>query len=357
MTIKNLIACGIAMLAGVGTANAVTATLTVDAQGNGVNPFAINGLDWLPNSALVTTTRPGQNVVNPLPELSNTIPACQPTGVCPGPADIVQTYTHGRLGGFTQDGNPVGDLANSAEWTFEMGFQEVVHQFSGSVGFANIILRTIAGGDNFFRLYYDPTAGSDALTGRGYGNLASVRDPGGAVLILEGHVLSFNTGSGRGESTFTTTGVVDTRFDKVGTDNYPRIDSVVGQGSGTLDVSIDSFNSSFFLSGLSVGSVVTMHMDTQLNAPFAQVNPSSCFTTGSNTLVSGPGLLSGGTATQIQDSCRTNNLGTVNGVTGPFFQVQTDASSVFDQRVPEPAALALLGLGLAGLGLGRRRQR
>ncbi|MBL8485094.1 MAG: PEP-CTERM sorting domain-containing protein [Rhodocyclaceae bacterium] len=345
---KSLIAGGVALALASSASFAGTLTLTADAQGDNSNQFQFDGMDWLPNSAVVTPTRPGQNVSNPYPLLSNTIAECvnNPvfSGLCPNTPDVVQTYAHARLGSLTLAGDPVDDLLNSQEWTYETGFLELVREFSGTVGQATIVLRTLSGGDNFFRIWYGGTA-SNALTGRGYGS------EGGAVLVLEGTVLPFNAITGRGETNFGTSGAQD-NFDLFGTDNYPGIDSVVGNGSGTVDVHVTYANPDF-LPNFPTTTDVTLFLDTQLNDPFQQVNPSSCFLNGAGGDVSAAGPITPVNA----GACATNNLGAVNGVDGPYFQVQSDSSSSLTTDVPEPASLALTGLALSLAGVLRRRKQ
>ncbi|MBL8483725.1 MAG: PEP-CTERM sorting domain-containing protein [Rhodocyclaceae bacterium] len=335
--IKHHIALGALATVFAGSAGAgQTSSIQFDPDGNFSASNAVQSVasfDWLPNSALVTSTVAGQSVTNPTF------------------GSVVQAYSHARLGSILDgDGNKTGSL-NGFELTFETGFRETVSSFTGSIGFGSVGYQITAGGDNFFRIYYDPSPGSNALTGRGYGSDA-VQDTAGAVLLLEGTVLPYDPTSGRGQSNFITTGQTSTRLDNFGTNNYGTISSVVGQGSSTLAVQITNIYRTDFFQNFRSGDLLLL--DTQLNAPFTQVDPSSCFTTGSGTLISGPGSPTG--APSGKSGCAGNKLGSRNGTTGPWFELQADASSSF-LVVPEPGGIALLGLGLGLLSLTRRKAR
>ena len=88
--------------------------------------------------------------------------------------------------------------------------------------------------------------------------------------------------------------------------------------------------------GLKLGDVLSIYLDTQANDPFTQANPSALFTKGDGSTVVG-----------------APSVGPINGVTGPNFLLQSDGTSNF--QVPEPTSMALAGLALAGVGLTRRR--
>lgn len=332
-TLKKKFVAGILAASCTATVSASTSVLTFDPDGNTSatnGALGVSSFDWLPNSVLVTSTQPGQNVTRPTF------------------GSVVQSYSHARMGSLVDaNGNPLGNL-NGIELTFETGFLETVSSFTGSFGFGSIGYQILAGGDNFFRIYFDPSPSSNTLTGRGYGADAA-QDTSGAILLLEGTVLPYDPTTARGVSSFTTTGQVSTRLDNFGTNNYSSISSVTGQGSSTLAVQVTNVYRPDFAQNLRPGDMLLL--DTQLNAPFRQVDPSSCFTTGSGTLISGPGLPSSpGTG---KSGCSGNKLGSRNGTTGPWFELQADASNVF--LIPEPGILALLGIGIGAAAWRRRR--
>jgi len=141
--------------------------------------------------------------------------------------------------------------------------------------------------------------------------------------------------------------LIDT-FDKNGTNNYPGITSVVGNGSSVIDINVSAVDPTFFISN---PTAIQLHLNSSLITPFDTVDPSAKFRnkdTAASLGATVPGTLV------------TPNIGTVNGDLtggGGDIQFQADANSSLSV-IPEPTSITLMGLGLAGLfGYGWRRKR
>ena len=128
-------------------------------------------------------------------------------------------------------------------------------------------------------------------------------------------------------------------LDGFGADGLSGTETVASNGSANLTIRLDYIDAMYF-PDLNVGSLLEFALtNTSFISPFAQVDPSVAF--------SSDGVADGGTP---------NNVGAVNGISGPNFQFQADANTSFIRTVPEPSILALLGLSFVGLGLTRRRK-
>lgn len=242
-----------------------------------------------------------------------------------------QTYSQSVLSAFLNpSGVPIGGLnlngvnpATNYEFTFVAGFRETVTSTAaGTAQFA-----VTGGGENFFRIYYDPNPNANPLAGTGFND---------GMLILSGFATS-------GTGNFSVSGGgPGTPLDAFGNNDYPAISSVTGTGGTRASGLVSFFDPTFFLTP---PTIFDFSFDSQQNLNFRTTDPSALFTNAANlTVVPGATVAS---------------VGTCNGCSAaPNVIFETDATSTFSTlQVPEPGSLSLLALGLIGAGLISRQKR
>ncbi len=260
-----------------------------------------------------------------------------------------QVYAQGNLANFDNPGPIAGTGLNvNYEWTYDLGFLNSVSQtcLPDCTNPTSMLtqLTSISGGDNFFRIWFDPSKDSNPLTGTGYTN---------GTMILEGFI---EAGGGNNFTAQNLTGICSTGvtcaatpngspipLDNFGPNNYPGMSSVTGSGGGQIAIHVTFANPAFFLT-----NPVTLLVDfTTKNAPFGQTDPSLQFTNGAGSPVAGATIASIGAC----NGCLGTNPGPVTPSnptnTAPNVMVQVDANSSFGTTaVPEPSSLLLVSLGL-----------
>jgi hypothetical protein len=294
----------------------------INDDGGGPDPaIDAKGLDWAPGNTLLTPVGNASIFTHPV-------------------GDVFQLYTQASLSGFRDSSGGLIESQGSNKWTYIAGYQEQVVSTIGN----SVVLGTIGGGDNFFKLYFDATPNTNVGNGTGFGPDATNSDP---VLILSGMV-----DASTGQTAISARNVLPGPLDNFGLDNYPGVESITAVGDSTYAVAIKGFDPSYFPEGLAAG--LTLGFQTSFNLPFSQTDPSSCFNNGAGMLINGAGPNTLGGL-----ECSVNTVGSINGIDGTNLILTSDSSAIFNQpsSLPEPMSLMLLGVGLAAMGAGKNRRK
>lgn len=203
---------------------------------------------------------------------------------------------------------------------------------AGTVLGTDIALDSVLAGGTI-NIFYDAAGDANDITGAGYDN---------GTNILSGTVQTGVDGAiNIGPS-------IVGLLDQFGADNQGGVTThQVTGGINNMLVAIDSFDANFFLPDIN-GDTVDVAGDNDLAltidnvAAFFNANPSDAV------VGAAPDYGSDGVNNNTCPTPTTCDLHAEADGRSPFFA---------DQKIPEPATVALLGLGLAGIGFMRRRNK
>jgi len=330
----------IAVLAALGAISQAQAATTVSINpdgGPGIDPvLSVGGLDWAPGNAL-SVAKPGESLS----------PAVNYVG------QVFTTYAMSSLGAFQNaGGSPMfSNLNNAYEWTFVAGFEETYTAVAGTTGAGSSYFTVNAGTSrttsNFFEIWSDTSKDSNNLTGAGFRNGTLIATGYFADL---GNYAAGTAGNGGFIASETSPGsktpIIEDLDASPNGNQYVGMQTVQGNGNTQLDIKIDWANPAYFVT---VPGSLSLNFTSAQKLGFKQTDPAACFWTGTGYMNGAGGVDCTGSGST------TSTIGTVNGLNGPNVILQTDASSNFVGRVPEPGSLALLGLGCMALGAMRRK--
>lgn len=189
---------------------------------------------------------------------------------------------------------------------------------------------TLAPGETYLELYADSSPDADSLAGTGFNDtfgMAGTPDPD-AQLILTAQTTELT-------ALFLVSGATGV-LDQFGTNNYPGLSTVIGNGSYQLTADVTFVDPGYF-PDLQPDDTLNLEFDFNgtLITPFSQVDPSARFLANTSTTAAGvaPVLAGAGNPTHA-----TYGIGSVNGAAigsggGPSFQEQFDANSSFTREL------------------------
>lgn len=301
----------LAVLVVVGTlGRPATASLDISFSPTGVGgtPVTVSTFDESPGTALAVGFYQGPNFAPPTVGSTFTLLYQASIGSLLAPdGSIAFAYTSGN-----------GQLTVTAS------FQETVTSVTGAG--ANSTVSFAPTGVGTATIYYNATRTFDNLAGTGFTD---------GTIVYQGSSVVGGSGA------FATTGAAPVALDQHGTNDYPTLSTLTGNGSSQVTFNTTTANTDFFKGGIPTNLSLLLSQTTTYNAlPFTHVDPSAV-------------MYDGTLAANIA------SIGAINGLPGhaPNVIFEADAATSFT-AVPEPTTMvSALSGALCMIGLVRYSRR